>query len=431
MKSNSPDDDRQVLWESLTRYCAGECSATEAAELSTVLENDPAACELFVEIAPQSVLLRDLAQASSEPATIVPSPSRRKRTLLWTFALAASVVIAFVVGRKWSVPEGNQREIGRIESASAVVQFARDGKSIELSVGDAFEAGSLATDAMETAALRLTDGTLLSLGTDTELELVEDGRKRIDLKRGTFTADVVPQPVGKPMLIHTPTAEIEVVGTAFSLAVEPERTHLDVDEGLVRVRRLADDAKVEVPAGREVRVSPDAGDPLQLGASTRSNAAWRVDFSAGAPRGWDAGEWVPENGSLRAAPTIEGRRNHAVISNNAWRDGDHSLARLFEDSVVRVTLRRHKPATLDVVLSLREADGRSFVGNAFLRNRRNWNELPVGEWRTLEFPLSEFVPMRDTSSLRIDGKAVFKISITTRQEAAGLEVKDIEIVRRP
>ena len=120
-----------------------------------------------------------------------------------------------------------------------------------------------------------------------------------------------------------------------------------------------------------------------------------------------------------------------MISNNAWRDGDHSLVRLFDDSVVRVTLRRQKPATLDVVLSLREVDGRSFVGNAFLRNRSNWNDLPVGEWRTLEFPLSEFVPMGDTSSLRIAGKAVFKISITTRQEAAGLEVKDIEIVRRP
>jgi len=423
-------EDPQVLIEALTRYVAGDCADEEVARLSAALEHDPAACALFVEIATQAVLLRDLAQTSPEPAVALPLPARRSRVVPWSLALAASLVLAFVVGRQWS-PVDSARQLGRIESASTVVRYSHDGRAVELHVGDDFEAGTLTTDLEETAAVRLRDGTLLALGTDTELALSDDGRKRIDLRRGTFTADVVPQPPGRPMMIHTPTAEIEVVGTSFSLAVEPQRTHLDVDEGLVRVRRLADDATVEVPAGREVRVSPDAADPLQLGASTRSSASWRVDFTAGPPPGWDAGEWVPENGSLRAVPTIEGRRNFAVISNNAWRDGDHSLARLFDDSVVRVTLRRHKPATLDVVLSLREADGRSFVGNAFLRNRRDWNELPVGEWRTLEFPLSEFVPMRSDSSLRIDGKAVFKISITTRQEAAGLEVKDIEIVRRP
>jgi ferric-dicitrate binding protein FerR (iron transport regulator) len=426
-------DDPNALGEAVARYLAGDCSAGEVAALSAALERDPAAAAVFVEIATQAALVRDWAQ-TTPPTAVEVSPPRR-RILPRAIALATSlclafiVGLAFVVGRPWSAFDA-RRHLGRIESASAAVRHAHDGRTAALDVGDGFEAGTLATDLMETAVVRLRDGTLLALGTDTELELSDDGRKRVVLVRGTFTADVVPQPVGRPMMIRTPTAELEVVGTAFSLAAEPERTHLDVDKGLVRVRRLTDDAAVDVPAGREVRVSPDASAPLELGASTRSSDAWRVDFAAGPPPGWTAGEWIPEHGSLRAVLTQEGSRSRGVVSNSAWRDGDHSLARLHDDSVVRVTLRCRTSADIAVVLSLRESDTGPFVCNVFARGRCVASKSPRDDWRTLELPLSDFSPYRTSRPIRIPGASAFMMSVATKQDLAGLEVKAIEIARR-
>lgn len=427
-------DDPNALGETVARYLAGDCSAGEVAALSAALERDPGAAAVFVEIATQAALVRDWSRATP-PTAVEVSPPPRRPILRRAIALATSLCLAFVVGllivvgRPWSAFDA-RRHLGRIESASAAVWHAHDGRTAALHVGDGFAAGTLVTDLMETAVVRLRDGTLLGLGADTKLELSDDGRKRVVLERGTFTADVVPQPVGRPMTIRTPTAELDVVGTAFSLAAEPARTHLDVDKGLVRVRRLTDDTAVDVPAGREVRVSPDASAPLQLGASTRSSDAWRVDFAAGPPPGWTAGEWIPEHGSLRAVLTQEGSRSRGVVSNSAWRDGDHSLARLHDDSVVRVTLRCRTSADIAVVLSLRESDTGPFVCNVFARGRCVASESPRDDWRTLELPLSDFSPYRTSRPVRIPESCAFKMSVATKQDRADLEVKAIEIARR-
>ena len=433
-------DDPHALGEAVTRYLAGDCSAAEVAALSAALERDQAAAAVFVEIATQAALVRDWARTTPLTAVEVSPPPRRRIVpravalatslcLVFSLGLVFIMGLAFGVGRPRSVFDA-RRHLGQIESASAAVRHGHDGRTAALEVGDGFEAGTLATDLMETAVVRLRDGTLLALGTDTEMELSDDGRKRVVLLRGTFTADVVPQPVGRPMMIRTPTAELEVVGTAFSLAAEPERTHLDVDHGLVRVRRLADDTAVDVSAGREVRVSPDACTPLLLAASTRSSDAWRVDFTAGPPPGWSAGEWIPEHGSLRAVLTQEGSRSRGVVSNNAWRDGGHSLARLHDDSVVRVTLRCRASADIAVVLSLRESDTGPFVCNVFARGRCVASKSPRDDWRTLELPLSDFRPIRTSRPVRIPGASAFMMSVATKQDLAGLEVKAIEIARR-
>lgn len=85
--------------------------------------------------------------------------------------------------------------------------------------------------------LALTDGTLLIMTGECELVLSGTGQKHIELRRGAITAQVMPQPPGKPLIVRTRSAELEVIGTAFAVTSAADTTSLNVDSGKVRMIR--------------------------------------------------------------------------------------------------------------------------------------------------------------------------------------------------
>lgn len=74
----------------------------------------------------------------------------------------------------------------------------------------------------------------------------DQGGKRLNLTKGTLVCEVAVQPQGRPMVVTTPHAEVEVLGTRFRV-VASEETHLEVDQGSVRL--------LELMSGRETIVS--------------------------------------------------------------------------------------------------------------------------------------------------------------------------------
>lgn len=82
--------------------------------------------------------------------------------------------------------------------------------------------------------------------------------KRLLLESGVVTADVVKQKADEPFAIVTPHAEIEVVGTRFTVMVLAGSTRVEVAEGRVKVTRLSDQTSVAVEAGQSVTVTPAA-----------------------------------------------------------------------------------------------------------------------------------------------------------------------------
>jgi hypothetical protein len=97
----------------------------------------------------------------------------------------------------------------------------------DLVVGNRLCAGTASLDG-ESAfmTLRFDDGTCVTLAGETVLEFDARWQKTLVLRRGNLSVDAHPQPRGRPMLIRTPTAEVEVVGTVFSVSVDPQHTHL-------------------------------------------------------------------------------------------------------------------------------------------------------------------------------------------------------------
>ena len=89
------------------------------------------------------------------------------------------------------------------------------------------------------------------------LTFSDDGQKKLYLKEGGLTGNVNPQPAGKPMLIYTRLAMLEVLGTQFEIEAESTSTMLNVSEGKVRVKRITDDSIVDVPAQHRVMATID------------------------------------------------------------------------------------------------------------------------------------------------------------------------------
>ena len=133
--------------------------------------------------------------------------------------------------------------------------------------GESLAAGSaLETRAGARAVVRFPDQSTLELGPETEIARLDDARgKTLLLARGTLTARVARQAAGKPMVVTTPHAETQVLGTIFVLQVSKDATRVEVREGRVRVRRLPDGPSIEVGAGHfavAARGAPLAAKPI-------------------------------------------------------------------------------------------------------------------------------------------------------------------------
>ena len=122
------------------------------------------------------------------------------------------------------------------------------------------------------------------------------GQKELRLREGVFSANVVPQPEGKPMLIHTPSTLLKVLGTQFDIEASQTSTMLTVAEGEVRVRRLSDGREVDVPARH--RVIAEGGGDLMAQPVPESVSHWKSLLHL-RPGGY--GKWLPATQQRAAA----------------------------------------------------------------------------------------------------------------------------------
>ena len=107
--------------------------------------------------------------------------------------------------------------------------------------------------------IKYPDGTRLEVSRHTKLAgLTQTPGKRIALLDGAVRFDVPRQPVGQPLVVATPQADVTVLGTRFTVTASEGRSRVDVEEGRVRLRRLADRAVIDVPTGHYAIVASGA-----------------------------------------------------------------------------------------------------------------------------------------------------------------------------
>ena len=155
--------------------------------------------------------------------------------------IAATAVFVAALGLPWQADD-----LPHIQQTEGSVRLVVNGQSM-LAMDQRVPQGAVVSTGEDAlAVLQYPDGTVLRLRSGSRLQI--ENRKRLFLTSGLLEADVVRQRPSAPMIIRTPHAEIEVLGTEVSAVAETAATRVELLAGRVDVVRLAD--------GRSVRLQP-------------------------------------------------------------------------------------------------------------------------------------------------------------------------------
>ncbi len=300
----------------LGRLVDEELSSEDKARLNEILHEQPEAREQYHQyLDVHEGLQANLAMPdfSSLDAVLTPEPATNviEPTPTGTFsralpAMAALIVIGLFINIFSQGPEAKAKPpIAKITGLSGPLLWTGDGGRVQhkLNAGAKLFGGTI--EGMTPDAwfeLEFNDGSKVMISGNSMLTFSDSGQKELRLKEGSFSANIVPQPKGKPMLVHTRSALFEVVGTRFSVDAELSSTTLTVNEGMVRATRLSDGRAVEVLANHRVITAVDR--ELIPERVPDSVTIWESHLEEGKKQ--DHGEWVPaKNGKaphLKALP---------------------------------------------------------------------------------------------------------------------------------
>jgi hypothetical protein len=324
-------------WESVIgRHLDGIASTEEIAALSEKLESDADTRLLYLRLAgihatlatgeldepasgeAEDQLLELVEQLESSPKqqrgrrTIVDDQRWSKSTSLWLLAAAAVVIVALSAGLIYQLAYPNSEtnniaiqghvsdvSIARITGLSGSLIWTGDRGQIvrDVKIGTELAGGTIEGMSPDSwFELQFNDGSTVMISGTSMLTFADTGQKQLRLREGIFSANVVPQPEGKPMLIHTPSTLLEVLGTQFDVEANMASTVLNVTEGMVRVRRLSDGREIDVPAKH--RVIAEGGGDLALQSVAESVNHWRSQLHL---RSGNYGKWLPASQKRAAA----------------------------------------------------------------------------------------------------------------------------------
>jgi hypothetical protein len=422
-------DEEARLAEQLARYLGGELAAAETRALSERIEREAEVRALFAEMLLHGVAAREWAQAKPEPARAVASFPARRATWLWPLAAAACAVLAALF---WMRREAAPPAILHAAEVSGTVRWSGQGGRVVEPLGqDARLSGgtveTLSDDAAVTLAFR--DGTRLTLLAHSAATIADEGQKTVHLRSGGFSADVRPQPAGRPMRIHTPTALMEVLGTSFEVDSDEANTRLAVNEGRVRLTRLTDGRSAEVPARHEALASL-SGQDLQVMPRGAPAVLWRSDFTAGVAG--IEGRWLPAQqgkaARVAAEPVFLPKTSrgpvtiHRVGLTLPWQD----RARVEVSPLSRLRLRGHaaQAGRVEVMLACMKPAG-GYAGNWFQQH-----EVPAGPWQ-IDLPVEQFGHWHAESKTKPSAALELRnIALYTINTDVSLEVESVEVLEK-
>jgi ferric-dicitrate binding protein FerR (iron transport regulator) len=418
-----------IPWELLVRYAAGECDAKETATLSHRIETETEVAAALADVLLQAIVVRDDAEA--HPARAETAQVKTGWRTSW-FAGAMAAALAFFVALVGLLQRGGERNFLTVTQADGSVRWTGAGGEVRESLvtGSTLPGGSLETVSDDaTLVVAFTDGTSLTLLGRTAATISNEGQKTVHLRSGSLSADVRPQDPQRPLLIHTPTALLEVLGTRFEVDSDEANTRLAVNEGRVRLTRLMDGRSADVPAQHEA-VASLSGEEMPVMPRREPEVLWRSDFSTG-PTGTQ-GRWLPADAEkmarIGAEPAYLPKTSRGPVTiyrvnlTLPWQD--RANIHVQPDSRVRLRGHANQSATLEVMLGCMKTTGGS-AGNWFQQRG-----ISAGEWQ-IELPVSAFrkwhAQAKDApaEALELRGIAIYTIN-----EDAGLEVESVEVLSK-
>jgi hypothetical protein len=330
-----------------------------------------------------------------------------------------------VLAAIWFIGNQLPKTIATISNISGPAFWTGDeGRVIDdLEYGMPLSGGTLeGTSPKSWLEVTFTDGSVVTLSGVSMLTFSDLGQKELHLKRGGLSADVRPQ--AKPMLIHTRTASLTVLGTRFEVETELTATKLDVWEGKVGIRRISDGQAVEVSANQYVVAAAD----VALSPALRNEPVhvWQSEMSRG-PKGLH-GKWLLDEGGagarLWAIPYLTEDKK-TIFTTSASVSQSSAPVVVKSDFLVRIRGRLKSDSQVFVGLTLSHRNG-EFGGRFQVRMPKG--EVSANSDFDLLLPLNKFSLDPSLESLseifpsRLDGLVVKTIWCHSLYNKAGLSI---------
>ena len=335
----------------------------------------------------------------------LPGKGTTARTLRarWRVAIAAAAVVVLIASVAF-LRLKTEIEIVRITELNGAVQWTGGGGQVvpDLDVGSALRGGTLESLSADSwVDLNFRDGSTVTVSGQSVLTISEHRQKELYLRVGSLSASVMPQPDGRPMLIHTPTASLEVLGTQLNVEAEAWSTMVSVNQGRVRVKRLADGRVAEVPAEHQVVASVDSQAELKVTRRPRPVTVWQGDLSTDGLHG----KWRPEpgdgNGSLRAAPMLWGCHEKPVTLYLVALSVSRSRPTpVLLTSGCKFSIRGRIESSGDVYFGLTTRHVKGGFSGKFLVQRRFEVVRATGESLNIEVRLEDFRPQEQELTVK-------------------------------
>ena len=280
------------LWQDLIQqHLDGFTSNEEVKQLSDQLESCSETRMLYLKLQHlHSTLMND---EFSEPSKTEPEHRilklisdleqsnhiLQRRRLLISFASIAAAV--FVILGSWLLWNSQPKRIVEITSIQGDVQWTGDGGNVieALENGRLLTGGTIETRSVNSfVELRFRDNSTLSISGGAVLTLADDGQKKLYLRSGILSAEVKKQQEQYPMIVVTPAARLEVLGTRFDVMANPERSKISVRQGLVRAVRMSDGKSVNVAGGHSAIASTEVESDFLSRPADQAVQVWTANL---------------------------------------------------------------------------------------------------------------------------------------------------------
>ncbi|GFE81406.1 sensor [Steroidobacter agaridevorans] len=226
---------------------SGEANEADRARFSAWLRADPRHQRAYDGL---RMLWRDISTLSQlkelEPVPPRPAAKTTRRFLpLAAAAAAAGLAIALLLSQPQSVQQ-------------PVTTAALQTEEYQTQLG-------------EVRAIRLTDGSTLTLGARSHaIVSFSDSERRVRLEQGEAYFDVAKNPA-RPFYVAAPGTAVRVVGTRFDVRVSDSHVRVAVDEGVVAVNNRSG----ALTRGQRIDVLPDGAMTEVTQVDGSEVAAWR------------------------------------------------------------------------------------------------------------------------------------------------------------
>jgi hypothetical protein len=439
--------DSESYQELLLRYLDGNLLPEEQTKVAELLRNNSEARTFLREVAEQAVTIADMERVeqrrqrelearhdwAGDQHTKLVRISPRKRFTRRSWAAAAAAVIVLAASLYFMRPI-SERPIAKVNGLNGSLQWTGNGGRVfhNLRVGTNLPGGTI--EGMVPGSwfeLEFNDGSTVTISGNSTLTFSDHGQKKLYLKEGSVSGNVKSQPAGKPMIIYTRSAMLEVLGTQFEIEAGLAATMLNVSEGKVLVKRLSDGKMVDVPAKHRVIAAADQ-EMLPIPAPDAASR-WKSQSNLG-PDG-TYGKWSPEtdtqDAKLGAIPYTIPQKVTIYTAAFVVLRGDKPPVILQPDSVLRV--RGHIASRNEVYfgITVRQPEG-EFAGR--FQTIRPAVEFPGGRDFEVLLKLRDFY--LDPSLAEMKGKlpsVPFELVVETfwchtLDKQAGLEIFEVELL---